>query len=78
LGERIQRRGTDVNVPEIGSRGVLLCFGGILGIYADLRREFNLGNLSLGVLRIWVGFHVALLRRGDSIVLLLCLGESYV
>jgi hypothetical protein len=35
-----QRRGADVSVPKIGSRGALFCFGGIWGVYADLRREF--------------------------------------
>jgi hypothetical protein len=42
-----QRRGAHVNVPEIGSRDGLLCFGGILGVYAELRREFYWGNLNL-------------------------------
>jgi hypothetical protein len=32
----VQRRGTDVNIPEIGSRGDVLCFGGIYGFYAEL------------------------------------------
>jgi hypothetical protein len=39
-----QRRGTHVSVPKIGSRDGLFCFGGISGFYAELRREFNLGN----------------------------------
>jgi hypothetical protein len=43
-----QRRGAHVSVPEIGSRAALFCFGGILGSYADLRREFEWGNLKLG------------------------------
>jgi hypothetical protein len=42
-----QRRGADVSVPKIGSRDGLLCIGGILGIYAVLRREIGWGNLSL-------------------------------
>jgi hypothetical protein len=33
------RRGTHVNIPEIGSRGAGNCSGGILDFYADLRRE---------------------------------------
>jgi hypothetical protein len=77
-GERIQRRGTHVNILEIGSRGALLCFGGILGIYADLRREFNLGNLSLGVLGNLGGVPRGSTEEGGQFVLLLCLGESYV
>jgi hypothetical protein len=35
-----QRRGADVKLPEIGSRVGELCFGGIYGFYAVLRREF--------------------------------------
>jgi hypothetical protein len=46
LGQ-VQRRGTHVNVPEIGSRVGVYCFGGNLGIYADLRREFIWRNLKL-------------------------------
>jgi hypothetical protein len=32
----VQRRGADVNIPEIGSRVGQLCFGGISGFYAVL------------------------------------------
>jgi hypothetical protein len=42
-----QRRGAHVNTPKIGSRGVLLCFGGISGFCAELRREIIWGNLDL-------------------------------
>jgi hypothetical protein len=45
FGIRIQRRGTHVNVPKIGSRAGLYCFGGIWGSHADLRRDFKRGNL---------------------------------
>jgi hypothetical protein len=38
-----------VNTPKIGSRGALFVFGGILEIYAVLRRELNGGNLNLSV-----------------------------
>jgi hypothetical protein len=34
-----QRRGADVSVLKIGSRDELLCFGGIWGSHADLRRK---------------------------------------
>jgi hypothetical protein len=44
---RVQRRGTDVSVPKIGSRDGVYCFGGILRFCAELRREFNLGNWDL-------------------------------
>jgi hypothetical protein len=47
--EEFQRRGADVSVPEIGSRGEVLCFGGILGIHAELRRELSWGNWNLVV-----------------------------
>jgi hypothetical protein len=46
---KVQRRGTHVNTLKIGSRGVCLCFGGILGSYADLRREFGWVRLEFGV-----------------------------
>jgi hypothetical protein len=42
-----QRRGVDVNVPEIGSRDGVFVFGGILGFYAILRREWVWGNFNL-------------------------------
>jgi hypothetical protein len=42
-----QRRGAHVSVPKIGSRGAHLCFGGIWGVYAELRREFNWRNWDL-------------------------------
>jgi hypothetical protein len=44
---KIQRRGGRVNIPEIGSRVGVFVFGGIFGIYAVLRREFNWRNLKL-------------------------------
>jgi hypothetical protein len=42
-----QRRGAHVSVPKIGSRDGVLCFGGILGTHADLRREIVWGNFNL-------------------------------
>jgi hypothetical protein len=45
LGE-LQRRGVRVKLPEIGSRDGVFCFGGISGIYAELRREYCWGNLN--------------------------------
>jgi hypothetical protein len=44
-----QRRGAHVSVPKIGSRDGVFSFGGILGFYADLRRESEWGNLILVV-----------------------------
>jgi hypothetical protein len=49
LGEEVQRRGTHVSVPEIGSRDGQLNFGGIWESYADLRREIKGGDFNLGV-----------------------------
>jgi hypothetical protein len=76
FGGRVQRRGVHVNIPEIGSRGDAFCIGGILGFYADLRRELDWGNWELVFLEFWSGLHVSLLRRGDNLVCILCsLGE---
>jgi hypothetical protein len=41
---QVQRRGTHVNTPKIGSRDGEKCFGGIQRFYAELRREFIWGN----------------------------------
>jgi hypothetical protein len=51
----VRRRGADVNVPEIGSRGACLCIGGISGFCAELRREMEWGNLNLMVFGILGG-----------------------
>jgi hypothetical protein len=45
---KFQRRGAHVNTPELGSRGEESCFGGILRIRADLRRDFVGGDFNLG------------------------------
>jgi hypothetical protein len=52
---QIQRRGTHVSTPEIGSRVGELCFGGISGIYADLRRELFWGEFEIGVFGVLLG-----------------------
>jgi hypothetical protein len=39
FGRAVQRRGVHVNTLEIGSRDGEISFGGILGFYAELRRE---------------------------------------
>jgi hypothetical protein len=46
-GGQVQRRGADVNTPKIGSRVGEVCFGGIWGVHAVLRRELGWGNLDL-------------------------------
>jgi hypothetical protein len=48
---KVRRRGTHVNIPEIGSRDGECCFGGILRFHADLRRECFRGNLVLAFFR---------------------------
>jgi hypothetical protein len=45
---QVQRRGGRVNTLKIGSRDGQKCFGGILGFYAELRRDLDWGNLELG------------------------------
>jgi hypothetical protein len=42
----VQRRGARVNTPKTGSRVGEFCFGGILGFYAELRREIIWGKLN--------------------------------
>jgi hypothetical protein len=41
-----------------------MCFGGILGFYADLRRELILGEFEIGLFRFCSRFHGGALRRG--------------
>jgi hypothetical protein len=36
FGGQVQRRGTHVNTPKIGSRVGVFCFGGIYRFYAEL------------------------------------------
>jgi hypothetical protein len=44
----VQRRGARVFSPEIGSRDGVFCLGEFLGFYAELRRDFEWGNLRWG------------------------------
>jgi hypothetical protein len=44
---QVRRRGTDVSIPKIGSRGEVFCSGGIQRFYAELRRECFWRNLDL-------------------------------
>jgi hypothetical protein len=67
-----QRRGADVSVLKIGSRGELLCFGGILGFYADLRRELWWGNLDLMVFWFLGVCPRGSTEEGGQLVLLFC------
>jgi hypothetical protein len=52
---QVQRRGGRVNIPEIGSRVGVFSFGGIYGIHAVLRREYNWGNLFWMIFEVLVG-----------------------
>jgi hypothetical protein len=71
-----QRRGAHVSVPKIGSRDGVLCFGGILGVYADLRREIGWGNLDLMFFSVLlVGPREAIEEGGQLVFLFVCLGE---
>jgi hypothetical protein len=63
-----QRRGTHVSVPKIGSRAALLCFGGILGFYAELRREYIWRNLFLVVLGVLGGDPRGTIEEGGHLV----------
>jgi hypothetical protein len=51
LERAVQRRGVRVSTLKIGSRDGVYCFGGIQRFYAELRREYYGGNLSLVFLR---------------------------
>jgi hypothetical protein len=75
---KLQRRGTHVNVPEIGSRGEEKCFGGISGIYAVLRREFGWGNLDLVNLGFLSGGLTWGWRRGDHLCAIWVWGNGFV
>jgi hypothetical protein len=59
---KFQRRGVHVNTPKKGSRGDAFCLGGIIGFYAELRREFGWRNLN------WCFFEVVGVspRRGGE------------
>jgi hypothetical protein len=63
-----QRRGAHVSVPKIGSRAALLCFGGIWGVHADLRREFWWGNLDLVIFGLLGGFPRGVIEEGGRFV----------
>jgi hypothetical protein len=63
-----QRRGAHVSVPKIGSRAALLCFGGILGFYAVLRREYFGGNLNLEFFGGLPGVRRVLIEEGGQFV----------
>jgi hypothetical protein len=65
---RVQRRGTHVNTPKIGSRDGVFCFGGILGFCAELRREFKRGNFKLVFFWALVGVPRRLIEEGGTIV----------
>jgi hypothetical protein len=74
-----QRRGAHVNVPKIGSRGEVLCFGGIQRFYAELRRDFIWGNLKLDFFCALVGDPRELTEEGGQFVCqCMHLGEFYV
>jgi hypothetical protein len=65
---RVQRRGTHVNTPKIGSRVGVYCFGGILRIYAVLRRDLNWRNLILVFFGVLVGSPRKATEEGGTMV----------
>jgi hypothetical protein len=75
---KVQRRGTDVIVPEIGSRGEEKCFGGISGFHAVLRREFGWGNLDLVNLGFLSGGLTWGWRRGGNLCAIWVWGNGFV
>jgi hypothetical protein len=52
IWDPVQRRGTHVNTPKIGSRVGVYCSGGILRFCAELRRKTFWGNFKLDLF--WV------------------------
>jgi hypothetical protein len=66
--EEFQRRGAHVSTPKNGSRGALLCFGGILGNHADLRRESEWRNLDLGFFEVLAVVPRGGVEEGDQCV----------
>jgi hypothetical protein len=71
---RVQRRGARVNILKIGSRDGQKCFGGILGFYAELRRELIWGNWDWGFFGVLVVSPRRLVEEGGPMV---CLGECF-
>jgi hypothetical protein len=70
------RRGAHVNTLKIGSRGVKNCLGEILGVYADLRRDFKWGNLKLEFFGVLVEVPRETIEEGGQLWFLVCvLGE---
>jgi hypothetical protein len=69
---RVQRRGVHVNIPKIGSRVGIKCFGGISGFYAELRRECFWRNWNLVIFEVLVEGPRREVRRGDRCVFLSC------
>jgi hypothetical protein len=55
FGAQVQRRGTGVNTPKIGSRVGVKCFGGIQRFCAELRRELSWGNWDLSFFGVLFG-----------------------
>jgi hypothetical protein len=73
---RVQRRGGRVSTLKIGSRDGFFCFGGILGFYADLRRDFIWGNFNLAFFGGLVEDPREFIEEGGQYVCqFMCLGE---
>jgi hypothetical protein len=57
-----------VNTPKIGSRDGGICFGGILGFHAELRRECFWRNLKLGFFDGLVGIPRGATEEGGTML----------
>jgi hypothetical protein len=75
----VRRRGVHVSTLKLGSRGDVLCFGGILGCHADLRRELKGGNLILVVFGdLGVGPRKSTEEGGHFVFSFVCLGVLFL
>jgi hypothetical protein len=68
---KVRRRGVHVSTLKIGSRVGLKCIGGILGFYADLRRELGWGNFKLDFFEGLGGFPRETIEEGGQTVCIL-------
>jgi hypothetical protein len=73
----VQRRGADVSVPKIGSRGEVFVFGGIYGFYAVLRRDLIWGNWELGFFWGLGGVPRGSIEVGDHCCVNLCVWGNF-
>jgi hypothetical protein len=68
----LSRRGTHVNTPKKGSRGEEKCLGEFRGVYAELRRKFEWGNLKLDFFGLLPGVPRVLIEEGGHFMCFTC------